>query len=151
VVVGHEAERVQPFLANLPVNIIFNPEYATGMTTSIQAGIRAASSDTDGFMICLSDMPLIETTTYCTLIGAFDEKKKTDKAVIVQPVFEDTPGNPVIFSAWYKNEILALTFTEGCKPIVQKNSKHLHRIALPTQSILMDADTEAAYSALVGN
>ena len=115
---------------------------------SIQAGVKAASEDTEGFMICLSDMPLIEAATYRSLISAFFEKKKMDERAILQPVFENTPGNPVIFSAGYKKEIVALTFKEGCKPILQNNLEHVHRLAIPNKSILMDADTEAAYLAL---
>jgi len=149
VVLGHEAERIRPVLEKFPIRTAFNPDFAAGMTTSIQAGIRAASANTEGFMICLSDMPLIEAATYRSLIGAFIEKKKTNGRVIIQPVFENTPGNPVIFSACYKNEILALTFNEGCKPIVQNNREHLHHFEVPTGAILMDADTEAAYKALL--
>ncbi len=148
VVLGHESERILPLLENFPVQPIFNPDFAVGMTTSIQAGVRAASADSDGFMISLSDMPLIEAATYHRLTRAFFEKKKTDERIIVQPVFENTPGNPVIFSAAYKNEILALTFNEGCKPILQSNLEHVQRFPIPNKSILMDADTEAAYRAL---
>jgi len=148
VVLGHESERVLPVLENFPVKTTFNPDFAVGMTTSIQAGVKAASEDTEGFMICLSDMPLIEAATYRSLISAFFEKKKMDERAILQPVFENTPGNPVIFSAGYKKEIVALTFKEGCKPILQNNLEHVHRLAIPNKSILMDADTEAAYLAL---
>ncbi|MFM9951181.1 MAG: NTP transferase domain-containing protein [Saprospiraceae bacterium] len=148
VVLGHESDRILPLLEKFPVKTTFNPDFAVGMTTSIQAGVRVASADSDGFMICLSDMPLIESAIYRSLTDAFFEKKNADEWVIVQPVFENTPGNPVIFSAWYKNEILALTFNEGCKPILQKNLEHVHRFAIPNKSILMDADTEAAYRAL---
>ena len=148
VVLGHESERILSLLENFSVKTTFNPHFETGMTTSIQAGVKAASADSDGFMICLSDMPLIEAATYRSLTDAFFEKKKTDERVILQPVFENTPGNPVIFSACYKNEILTLTFSEGCKPILQNNLGHVHRLAIPNKSILMDADTEAAYRAL---
>jgi|APTNR8051073442_1049403.scaffolds.fasta_scaffold01343_5 molybdenum cofactor cytidylyltransferase len=149
VVLGHEAERIQPLLKQYPVGLVLNPDFALGMTTSIQAGVKAAPATTEGFMICLSDMPLIEPATYSSLIGAFFEKKKTNDRVIIQPAFENTPGNPVIFSACYKNEILTLTFKEGCKPVLQNNLEHVHRVAIPDKSILMDADTEAAYQALL--
>ncbi len=151
VVLGHESEQILPFLENFPVKTTFNPDFAVGMTTSIQAGVMAASADSDGFMICLSDMPLIEAATYRSLISVFFEKKKTNDAVIVQPVFESIPGNPVIFSAAYAHEILALTFNEGCKPIVQNHREQVHRVVVSSNAILMDADTEAAYLALLND
>lgn len=148
VVLGHEAERIQPLLEKYPVGTVFNPDFAQGMTTSIQAGVRAAATGTEGYMICLSDMPLIEPATYRSIIRTFDENK-TDQSLIVQPVFETNAGNPVIFSAGYKNEILALTFSEGCKPIVQKKREHIHYVRVSTKAILLDADTEEAYQALL--
>jgi molybdenum cofactor cytidylyltransferase len=145
VVTGHEAGRVQEVLKNQPVKIAFNPDFSTGMTTSIQAGIRAASSETQGFMICLSDMPLIDSAIYRQLAEVFFEKIKTEQRVIVQPVFENTPGNPVIFSAVFRNEILALEHPEGCKPVVQANREFVVRVPVSSDSILRDADTLADF------
>ena len=56
VVVGHEQERTRQALASRPIQFVENPSYAEGMTTSIQAGIQAASPEALGFMICLSDL-----------------------------------------------------------------------------------------------
>jgi len=145
VVTGHEAWRVRENLKNRPVNTVVNPDFASGMTTSIQAGIRAASPETQGFMICLSDMPLIDSVIYRQLADVFFEKIKTAQRVIVQPVFENTPGNPVIFSAVFRNEILALEHAEGCKPVVQANREFVVRVPVSSDSILRDADTLADF------
>ena len=141
VVLGHEGERVQEVLKNRPIKTVFNLDFASGMTSSIQAGIRAESPETQGFMICLSDMPLIDSAIYRQLADVFFEKIKTAQQVIVQPVFENTPGNPVIFSAVFKNEILALEHPEGCKPVVQANRESVVRVPVSSDSILRDADT----------
>lgn len=148
VVVGHEAEEIRAVLQNRAVKVIFNPGYATGMTSSIQAGIGEASPDSEGFMICLSDMPLIQAATYRALADVFFEKKRKDERVIVQPLFENTPGNPVIFSSFYKNELLALDFPEGCKPVVQANREFVMRVNTDTDAVLRDADTPEAFSLL---
>ena len=145
IVTGHEAERVREILKNRSVKTVFNPDFASGMTSSIQAGIRAASPETQGFMICLSDMPLIDSAIYRQLAEVFFEKIKTAQRVIVQPVFENTPGNPVIFSAVFKNEMLALEHPEGCKPVVQANREFVVRVPVSSDSILRDADTLADF------
>src|SRR4051812_30983807 len=54
VVTGHEEEKVQAAIQHLPVTIIHNSDYAKGMTTSIQIGIKHAKES--GYMICLGDM-----------------------------------------------------------------------------------------------
>ena len=151
VVVGHDAGRVRSLLADYPVKIVFNPGYAVGMTTSIQTGIRAASPQTDGFMICLSDMPLIEAEIYRKLAGVFFEKRKTEERVIVQPFFENTPGNPVIFSAFYKNDLLALDYLEGCKPVVRANRAFVMPVHVATAAVLRDADTPEDFKSIVSN
>ena len=148
VVAGHEAEKISALLQNRPVKVTINAGYASGMTTSIQAGIRNASPDTEGFMICLSDMPLIRATTYRMLSDVFIENKRRDNRVIVQPVFENIPGNPVIFSAFYKTGLLTLDFPEGCKPVVQANREFVTRVNVNTDAVLRDADTPEAFALL---
>lgn len=148
VVLGHDADRLRPLLQGRAVKTVFNPDYATGMTASIQAGIRAAAAESEGFMICLSDMPLIQPDIYRALLSVFSEKKRLEARVIVQPFFENTAGNPVIFSAVFKNELLALDFPEGCKPVVQANRHAVVLVETPDPAVLRDADTPEDFEAL---
>lgn len=166
-VVGYEAEHIKNVVNNddssfhLPplsmpadgVAIVTNTEYAKGMTTSIQAGIKAISPSeidyTTGFMICLSDMPLITPDEYRRLFHHFSDKIKQDEKAIIRPVFNHQKGNPIIFSAFYTKEILRLTYTEGCKPIVQNHAKHVYEIEMPTDSILQDMDNLEDYKRLL--
>lgn len=151
VVLGHDADRLRPLLQDRPVKTVFNPDYATGMTASIQAGIRAAAPAADGFMICLSDMPLIGSETYRLIQAVFSEKTQLEKRLIVQPAFENTAGNPVIFSAVFKNELLALEFPEGCKPVVQHNRDCLVRVETRDNAVLRDADTPEDFESLLNS
>lgn len=121
VVVGHEAEQVKKILNKRFSNlkIVENPDFEQGMTTSIKAGILVAQENTEGYMICLSDMILIEPNEYEFLAKSFFEVLKIDEKAIIQPVFQEKRGNPVIFSTFYKNAILETTDTEGCRSVVQ--------------------------------
>ncbi|MEI6411691.1 MAG: nucleotidyltransferase family protein [Bacteroidota bacterium] len=148
VVLGHEAERIRPLLENYKVKVVLNPNFENGMTSSIQAAVNAASEQSAGFMICLSDMPLIQTDDYQQLTDVFLDKAQSEPRVIVQPVFEEKPGNPVVFSKIYKPDILALDFPEGCKPIVQTNRAFLQHINISSNAVLRDADTKDDYEQL---
>lgn len=145
VVLGHEADKIRPLLENFRVKVAINSDYAHGMTSSIQAGVRAASEQASGFMICLSDMPLIPAGTYGLLAEVFLERVRSEPRLIVQPVFESRPGNPVIFSAAYKEDILSLDFPEGCKPLVRSNKQFVRQVEVETDAILRDIDTEEAF------
>ena len=157
IVIGHEAQQVKKVLDDyLRRNIEFrrkffiveNPDYDKGMTTSIQAGVKASKSitaethnsqfSTHNYMICLSDMPLISADEYSFLKNQFEDVLKQDEKAIVQPIFKGKRGNPTIFSSFYENEILNLLDTEGCKPIVQAHKNHVYLVEMPTPSILKD-------------
>ena len=148
VVVGHEAERVKTVLKNYPLSIFENSDFEKGMTTSIQAGIRAAKN-TEGYVICLSDMVLIEPYEYQLLVQQFS--LNVDDKTIIQPIFKDKRGNPVIFSSFYKNAILETTDTEGCRSVVQAYKNHVTLIEMPTNHVLQDVDFKEDYEQILKN
>ncbi|MDZ7877173.1 MAG: nucleotidyltransferase family protein [Saprospiraceae bacterium] len=153
VVVGHEAKEITSILmlnTKYPrfFKIRANNNYEKGMTTSIQIGVEGADEDSRGYMICLSDMPFISPSEYQFLRDTFFSILKQDKQAIVQPVFEGRRGNPTIFSTYYKKDILNLTYTEGCKPIVQNHKQHLYLVEMPTDSVVKDIDFRQEYECL---
>ena len=162
IVVGHEAQNVQATLVAdlqkypLSINaqnaskmtILTNNHYEKGMTTTIQTGVEAADADSAGYMICLSDMPFITPEEYAFLTNEFLKILETNKQAIVQPVFKGKRGNPTLFSSFYRKHILELTYTEGCKPIVQTHAAHVYLIEMPTDSVLRDIDFRADYEAM---
>jgi len=149
VVVGHEADRVRAVLEGRHVTVVENDRYPEGMTTSIHAGVRAASPEATGFMICLSDLPLIEPEELNRLIAAFEQAARDDERPIVVPTFESRRGNPVLFSAFYKPELLDHKELMGCKEIVKQNPQHVLEVAMATDHVLRDIDTMEAYQRLV--
>lgn len=129
--------------------VVLNERYESGMTSSIQAGVAAATKDTDGYMICLGDQPLIKTKDYNQIIQAFEQKKNDNPNTIIIPTFEGQKGNPVLLSSHYKNEILNHQQPEGCKEIVQMNKSHVVSQALKTPAILQDVDRPEDYEWLM--
>lgn len=63
VVLGHEADRVRNVLGDRPVQFVQNHHYQQRMmTSSIQSGVKTAEPNSQGLMICWSDLPLIEVS-----------------------------------------------------------------------------------------
>ncbi|MEO8112092.1 MAG: nucleotidyltransferase family protein [Ginsengibacter sp.] len=143
VVTGRDALTVHDLLQHSPVKIIYNNDFADGMTTSIQQGIYAANGD--GYMICLGDMPFITSQEYRKLYTSFEEQRRTNEACICIAEYKNQKGNPVIFSAFYKKQILDHTNMEGCKEIVQANKENVYPIEMSTNNILRDIDTLEDY------
>lgn len=144
---GHHREAILGQIAGFPLREVYNPDYASGMTSSIQTGVQVAQGQ--GFMICLSDMPLIEATEYALLQGVFLAQLATDPQVICQARFEGAPGNPVVFSAAYRDAILEHGEPEGCKAIVQANARHRVWVDMPAPHVLRDVDYPENYRQLL--
>jgi molybdenum cofactor cytidylyltransferase len=146
VVTGHEEAAVRETIAGLPIHIVYNPAYATGMTSSIREGVRRARGS--GYMICLSDMVLITPEEYAFLKKAFEIRYEQDSRCICVPEYQGQKGNPVLFSSFYREAILEHTPPEGCKEIVRSHPEHIHRIEMPTDHVLKDIDHPEDYRAL---
>ena len=146
VVTGYEAGQIEDALKNLPVQFVYNPEYEKGMTTSIQHGVSVVKGD--GYMICLSDMVLIEPSEYELLKNAFEGQLQIDKKCICIPRYKNEKGNPVIFSSFYKEAILQHKDMEGCKEIVQLYKEHVYWIEMDSPHILQDMDYPEDYKIL---
>jgi molybdenum cofactor cytidylyltransferase len=157
VVVGFEAEKIKNALKTHPLSIfnkmhiVENKAYENGMTSSIKTGIKALKSENTegGYMICLSDMPLISPEEYRFMVTQFSAISQQDEKAIVVPFYKGEKGNPVIFSNFYKNDLLNLEDREGGKSILKTYQKHLYKIEMPTDSILLDADTPDDYQRLL--
>jgi len=145
VVLGHEAQEVKAVLKNRKVTFVMNPNYQKGMTTSIQAGVQVSDSNTKGYMICLSDLPLIRTTDYQKIIKQFQIAYNQNKSAIAIPFYKKQKGNPIIFSSKYKAVILKHKDMEGCKTIVQRNVVEWTKVEMDNHHILRDMDTPEDY------
>lgn len=146
VVVGHEADKVTAAVSDLPVKMVVNEQYEKGMTTTIQEGVRLATGA--GYMICLSDMVMINAEEYRRMQAEFLRQLSKDAAVICLPHYKNKKGNPVIFSAAYRNAILQHKAMEGCKEIVQQNKSHIFWMEMTTHNVLQDLDYPEDYEKL---
>ena len=147
VVVGHEKDSVRKVLTNRDVTFVENPAFQQGMATSLVAGIRASHVDTEGFMICLGDLPMIQATDYQGIIGVFEVQKAVDPDCILIPAYEGKWGHPKVFSAKYRAQLMKPSGDQGAKDVLKASAAHIHEIPFSHDRILRDIDTDAAYQA----
>jgi molybdenum cofactor cytidylyltransferase len=144
VILGHEAEKIKAVLQDQALRFVKNTCYEKGMTTSIQSGVNAASRESVGFMICLADLPFAETSDFNRLIQAFTDFRRTESSLIIVPVFQGQRGNPVLFSAEFRDKLLAHN-GEGCKAIVSKYPQSVREVSMENDNLLRDIDTPEDY------
>ena len=148
VVIGHEAEKIRGELNELPLNFVYNPNFSEGMTTSIKYGVKVASHECDGLLICLGDMPFINTSEINKLIHAYVKNRIKGEGLIVVPVFKRQRGNPVLFSIEFRNDILEHKKESGCKEVIMKNSDSVMEIEMDDEKMLLDVDTMEDYQSV---
>ena len=145
VVLGHEANKIRKALEGKAVTFVENTNYKKGMTTSIQAGVAASHQDSKGYLIGLSDLPLMESIDYQKIVDAFLKVIDKNEAVIVVPTFEGRKGHPIVFSAQYRKTILTHQEMEGCKNIVKENAHQIFEVSMENDHGLRDMDTPEDY------
>ncbi len=145
VVLGYDAEEVRAVLPS-QIKTVFNENHLTGMTSSIQAGIEVVEENAKGYMICLSDMPFLMKEDYEKIVHFFLKHIEKYPRLIVQPVYQQRRGHPVIFSNYYRKELLAHSAPDGCREIVRKNKKEVRHLDMDHPNILKDIDTPEDYN-----
>jgi len=136
VVVGHEAGPVANDLAGRPVTVVVNPDYAAGMSTSLQAGVRAAGA-CDAALFLLGDQPFVTARLIDRLIETFAQ---TGKAV-VRPLAGERPANPVLLSAALFAEVFAQSGDVGGREIVKRHPGQVCLVPLDDPTLVVDIDT----------
>ncbi len=116
VVTGHQADRVQPALAGLDVVFAHNPEFASGLSSSLKAGIAAVPRNTDGVIIMLGDMPELTSADLDRLIAAFTA---SSGQAVARATHGGKRGNPVILPRALFPSILQLEGDTGARHLVE--------------------------------
>ncbi len=137
VVTGHDADRVCDALSGLDVRFVANSDYATGLASSVKAGIAAVGPDAAGAIILLGDMPGVTAGVVDALIGAFE---KTGGGKICQPRYDGRPGNPVLWPRALFPEFDALSGDIGAKPLLARHKSEVLGVDVGTDAIHMDID-----------
>lgn len=143
-VTGHEKDEVLKALAGRPMSYAHNPDYADGLSSSIKAGIKAATEldpPVDAAVILLGDMPLVTADLINRLIEARDP---SDDKFICVPVVGKKQGNPVLWDATFFDDLLNLSGDVGAKSLIAQNSDLVAEVSVDGDAPLTDFDTPEA-------
>ncbi len=138
VVTGSRAQEVQQALSARSVVFCHNPDYKSGIASSLQCGLAAIDGQVDGAVILLGDMPLISAEQIDALIAEFDPNQERD---IVAPVKDGKRGNPVLWSAHYFAAIQALSGDSGARSLLEEYAAQVWEVPSSDDAIFTDIDT----------
>jgi molybdenum cofactor cytidylyltransferase len=141
VVVGHQRTEVEKVLAGLPVRLVHNPDFADGLGTSLKAGVAAVSADADGAIVCLGDMPQVDTPLIDRLIAAFDQDRG---ALVVVPTFQGKRGNPVLWARRFFPDLMAIEGDVGARHLIGRYGEAAVEVPVDGKAAFVDIDTPQA-------
>jgi molybdenum cofactor cytidylyltransferase len=145
VVTGHQRERVEAALAGLPVDFVHNPRFADGLGTSLKTGIAALPAQADGVIVCLGDMPQVDSALIDRLIGTLDPDRG---ALIVVPTIDGQRGNPVVWSRRFFSNLMAVEGDVGARYLIGRFGEVVTEEPLVGSAALTDVDTPEALEAV---
>lgn len=135
VVLGHRSEALRPRVEAHRAEVVLNPDYEEGMTSSFKAGLRKVSAEA-AFLV-LGDQLGLEAG----LLDVMAETMASDPdALIVSPVHGGRRGHPVLFRRTLFPEILDLSVDETLRDVVHRHEGS-HRMVEGSIWCTIDIDT----------
>ncbi len=116
-----------------PESTVLCPDADKGMGHTLACGIQGIP-DWSAALVCLADMPFVETATYTQLLNSLNEDS------IVVPEYRGQRGNPVGFgSKWF--ELLAgATGDVGARGVMREHAGSILKVAVEDEGVLRDVD-----------
>lgn len=137
---------------------VYSPQSREGVSHSIRAGILAgmpgsspisgmcrqeAGREPDAYVFFVADQPWLSERTAETFLEFMKkvsgEDRESHPIGCISCLGE--PGNPVWFSAFYKDELLALSGDRGGKRVMKAHMDQVHFFEVEEERELWDVDT----------
>jgi molybdenum cofactor cytidylyltransferase len=146
VVTGHAAEGVRQALTGLDLRFTQNPDFASGMASSLKTGLAALDLGASGVVVLLGDMPRITGAIIDCLITRFEADGSKSDAVV--PVHEGRQGNPVLLGRAVFPALDALSGDQGARRILNEPGRNVLTCPVEDAAIEVDVDTREALERL---
>jgi molybdenum cofactor cytidylyltransferase len=148
VVLGHRAGEIGasvrqglPTAADKSADIVTNEEWQAGLSTSVQAGLRAIRPDVQAALFVLADQPAITPGIIAALLGRYRETE----ASIVVPTYEGKRGNPALFDRSLFAELMEVRNDQGGRQLIDRYANRTEKVEVGSEAVLVDVDTEEDY------
>jgi molybdenum cofactor cytidylyltransferase len=142
VVTGGGQADVEAALKDLPVVIVFNPEFdAGGMISSVHAGLRALGQAVSAALIVLGDQPQIQASVVQALLQEYENTA----ASLIVPSYAMRRGHPWLVDRPLWPDILALQYPLTLRDFLDERSSQIHYLSVDSASVIQDIDTPEQY------
>jgi len=146
VVLGAHADRIHAGTSQ-PCEFVVNPDFARGMTTSLQCGLRALPPSTGGVLFTLVDHPAVAPATLDALLRG---TSAGETPLLRVPRYQGRRGHPIWFSHDLVPEFLAIPESGAARDVVRAHAGDTQFLDVDDPGIVADIDDLDAYRKLTG-
>lgn len=143
VVVGCQAERVKAVLEGRELTVAHNPEWESGQSASVRAGLDVLSPRTTSAIFLLVDQPSVDKE----LIDSIIRKHRETAASIVAPWAGGRRANPVLFDRVLWHELCQVRGDMGGRALLDRHADKTVYLEWGDE-ILAEVNTRDDYVAL---
>jgi molybdenum cofactor cytidylyltransferase len=143
VVLGHEADKARAELDGLPCRVVLNPDYASGINSSLKAGVSALPAEVSATLVMLADMPFVTADMLAALVHRY----RATTAPLVISDYAGVNAPPMLYDRSLFGELLTMT-GEGCGRQVVKKHRHAAEVLTWPEAALTDLDVPEDYARL---
>lgn len=137
VVTGAYHAQLAPLLAGYPVQIVLNPHWEEGISSSIRAGLQALAADPpQAVLICLGDQPSLPAQVITALVDRYGQRQ----APIVAPYAAGMRRNPVLFDQRFWADLTNLQGDAGGRSILQRYGDQVSLVEFDDPTWFQDVD-----------
>ncbi|MBI2316568.1 MAG: nucleotidyltransferase family protein [Betaproteobacteria bacterium] len=134
-VVRPGARRLAQLLREAGCAVVTSRNAANGMGASLASGVRA-SSDADGWVVALADMPFIRPASIKAVAA-----RLAQGAAIAAPSLAGRRGHPVGLARRFRGDLLGLRGDQGARALLERHSEQIRLIESDDPGVLRDIDT----------
>ncbi len=133
-VVRPRAQKLGKMLRDAGCNTVVCKNASEGMGTSLAAGVRA-TSDAEGWIVALADMPFLRAETVRAVAQAISEG-----AAIAAPVYRGERGHPVGFARRFLDELSSLHGDDGARQFIKQHPEWVKLLEVDDPGTVHDID-----------
>ena len=133
-VVRPRAQKLGKMLRDAGCNTVVCRNAGEGMGTSLAAGVRA-TSEVDGWVVALADMPFIRPETIRTVAKAL-----RDGEAMAAPSFQGRRGHPVGFARRFYEELSSLHGDDGARQFLERHPELVKLFDVDDPGAVRDID-----------
>ncbi len=137
VVTGHARAAVETALEGFAVRFVHNPDFASGLASSLRTGLAAIGDAATAVVVLLGDMPLVTADLVDALIASSDAAPAAGAAL---PVVEGVRGNPVLLARCLFGPAARLRGDEGARRLLREPGLTVLEIEVRGDAARLDID-----------